>query len=472
MHTVEHDSMTPGVSRQFFGTDGIRGMANVEPLTPETVLRLGQATAAALLQGTRLSSSHQPPACVIGRDTRRSGPMLEDAMVAGLNSMGIDVFAAGIVPTPAVALLTRLRKAAAGVVVSASHNPFFDNGIKFFGHDGFKLADSEELAIEDLLLDTARFASRLRAPATGIGRVFPLEDALDCYVQSVLDAVDSHSRFLDGLKVALDAAHGAAFRSSPEILTTLGADLVFAFAEPDGDNINEQCGATHPEAIASLVRETRADVGVAHDGDADRVLLCDETGDCLDGDEILAIAATHLAPQGLLKQNSVAATIMSNFGLDDTLRALGGRVFRTGVGDRYVIEAMRQHDLNLGGEQSGHLIFADYSTTGDGIVAAVQILQIMAETGKPLSELRRCLTKFPQAQQNLAVRSKPPLEDLVEAQRLIAATESRLNGEGRVLLRYSGTEPKIRLLIEGRDRDQIESESARIADAIVRQIGA
>lgn len=464
--------MTPGATRQFFGTDGIRGLANSEPLTPETALRLGQAAAAALLQGRPQTPSSDPVACVVGRDTRRSGPMLENAVVAGLNSAGVDVYLAGIIPTPAVAFLTRLRRAAAGIVISASHNPFYDNGIKFFGPDGYKLADAEELAIEALFLETDRLPAHLRAPAARVGRVFPLEDGLDCYVQSVLDAVDAHSRFLDGMRVALDTAHGAAFRSSPEVLTTLGADLVFAFSEPDGDNINEKCGATHPEAIASLVRETQAHVGISHDGDADRLVLCDERGHCLDGDEILAIAATHLAPQGLLRQNSLVATIMSNFGLDDTMRSLGGRVIRASVGDRYVIEAMRQHNLNLGGEQSGHLIFSDYSTTGDGIVAAVQILQIMAETGKPLSELRQCLRKFPQAQRNLPIREKLPLAELTEANRLISNLEQSLNGEGRVLLRYSGTEPKIRLLIEGRDRDRIEREADAIAGAILHQIGA
>lgn len=463
--------MTPGATRQFFGTDGIRGVANAEPLTPETVLRLGQAAAIALLQGGRRSARGNL-ACVVGRDTRRSSPMLENAFVAGLNSAGVDVYLAGIIPTPAVALLTRLRKAAAGIVISASHNPFHDNGIKFFGPDGFKLADSEELAIERIFLETRQLPDQLRAPAAQTGAVYPLEDALDCYVQSVLSAVDAPSRFLDGMKVALDAAHGAAYRSSPEILTVLGADLVYAYAEPDGLNINEGCGATHPEAISRLVKDTRADVGISHDGDADRLLLCDETGSSLDGDEILAIAATHLAPQGLLKRNSVVATIMSNFGLDDTLRALGGKVIRTAVGDRYVIEAMRQQNLNLGGEQSGHIIFSDYSTTGDGIVAAVQILQIMAETGQPLSALRRCLSKFPQAQRNLAVRTKLPLAELIEAQKQITSTETKLNGEGRVLLRYSGTEPKIRLLIEGRDRAFIEREADTIAGAIVQQIGA
>jgi len=465
--------MTTGAPCPLFGTDGIRGEANVEPLTPESALRLGQAAAVTLRKNRRGNASASGDlCCIVGRDTRRSGAMLESAVAAGLNSAGIDVCLTGILPTPAVALLTRLRGATAGIVISASHNPYPDNGIKFFGGDGYKLRDAEEHAIERQFLDEKRLPDRFRAPAGRVGRSFPLDDALDCYVQTVLDSVDARSRFLDGMKVALDTAHGAAFKSSPEILTELGADLVYAYAQPNGININEDCGATHPEAIARLVTETRADVGIAHDGDADRLVLCDETGDPLDGDEILAIAATHFAKKGLLQQNSIAATVMSNYGLDDTLRTVGGHVIRTAVGDRYVIEAMRQRGLNLGGEQSGHLVFADHSTTGDGIVAAVQILQIMAESKQPLSKLRRCLTKLPQAKRNLAVREKPPLQELSDAQERIQHTESILNGNGRVLLRYSGTEPKIRLLIEGRDPDLIEAEASAIAEAITRQIGA
>ncbi len=459
--------MTPP-TRQFFGTDGIRGLANVEPLTPETALRLGQAAARVLLQHADQS---EWPRCIIGRDTRLSGDMLEAGFAAGMASVGVDVQLAGVVPTPAVAFLTRDLGASAGVVISASHNPFHDNGIKFFGPDGYKLSDATELAIEQALLSTERIDDGDRAKPGKVGRISPLSDAADRYVHSVLDDLSTDTKFLSGVTVALDCANGASYETSPAILEHLGANLEVRFNEPNGVNINADCGATHPEAIGALVRETGANVGVSHDGDADRLILCDETGNPLDGDEILAIAASALAKRGTLAQNSIAATVMSNFGLNDTLAALGGEVIRTAVGDRHVIQAMREHNLNVGGEQSGHLIFHDFSTTGDGIVAAVQILEIMAAEEKPLSELRRCLTKYPQAQRNLAVSFKPPVEELEAAGKLIAATEAKLGSEGRVLLRYSGTEPKIRLLIEGRDSGFIERRADEVAEAILAQIG-
>ncbi len=455
-------------TRQFFGTDGIRGMANVEPLTPETALRLGQAAAQVLLKD---SNSMDWPRCIIGRDTRSSGDMLEAAFAAGMASVGVDVQLAGVIPTPAVAYLTRTSGAAVGVVISASHNPFHDNGIKFFGGDGYKLADATELAIEQSLLSSDRIEESTRAKPGKVGRISQLEGAVDQYIHSVIDGLSTDTKFLSGIKVALDCANGASYKSSPAVLEHLGAELEVRFNEPNGVNINADCGATHDEAISALVRESGAQVGISHDGDADRLIMCDETGSALDGDEVLAIAATSLAKRGLLTDNSIVATIMSNFGLNDTLSALGGQVIRTGVGDRYVIEAMREKGLNVGGEQSGHLIFHDFSTTGDGIVAAVQILQIMAAEEQPLSELRKCLTKFPQAKRNLAINAKPPVEELKAAGQLIAETESKLGSEGRVLLRYSGTEPKIRLLIEGRDADYIEGQAEKIAEAILEQIG-
>lgn len=443
-------------------------MANVEPLTPETALRLGQAAAQVLLKD---SNSMDWPRCIIGRDTRSSGDMLEAAFAAGMASVGVDVQLAGVIPTPAVAYLTRTSGAAVGVVISASHNPFHDNGIKFFGGDGYKLADATELAIEQSLLSSDRIEESTRAKPGKVGRISQLEGAVDQYIHSVIDGLSTDTKFLSGIKVALDCANGASYKSSPAVLEHLGAELEVRFNEPNGVNINADCGATHDEAISALVRESGAQVGISHDGDADRLIMCDETGSALDGDEVLAIAATSLAKRGLLTDNSIVATIMSNFGLNDTLSALGGQVIRTGVGDRYVIEAMREKGLNVGGEQSGHLIFHDFSTTGDGIVAAVQILQIMAAEEQPLSELRKCLTKFPQAKRNLAINAKPPVEELKAAGQLIAETESKLGSEGRVLLRYSGTEPKIRLLIEGRDADYIEGQAEKIAEAILEQIG-
>ncbi len=463
--------MSSSPNRQFFGTDGIRGMANVEPLTPETALRLGQAAAAVLLQQQPSSGPAEWPRCIIGRDTRLSGEMLEAGFAAGMASVGVDVQLAGVIPTPAVAFLTRNLGASIGVVISASHNPFHDNGIKFFGPDGYKLTDAQELAIEQSLLASDRIDVAARAKPGKVGRISQMGDAVHQYVHKVIGDLPTDAKFLTGVNVALDCANGASFLTSPAILEHLGADLTIGFNEPNGVNINADCGATHESAIAQLVRESGAAVGISHDGDADRLILCDETGSPLDGDEILAIAATAMARRGTLKQNSIVATIMSNFGLNDTLAALGGEVIRTGVGDRYVIEAMRERNLNLGGEQSGHLIFHDCSTTGDGIVAAVQILQIMVAEGKPLSELRKCLTKFPQAKRNLAVTSKPPVEALTAAAQLIAETEATLGNEGRVLLRYSGTEPKIRLLIEGRDPSYIEAQAETIATAILEQIG-
>ena len=460
--------MSSSPSRQFFGTDGIRGMANIEPLTPETALRLGQAAAQVLLQN---GNSAEWPRCIIGRDTRSSGDMLEAGFAAGMASVGVDVQLAGVIPTPAVAFLTRDLGASVGVVISASHNPFHDNGIKFFGPDGYKLDDATELAIEQALLSSDRIDDAARAKPGKVGRISPLENAVDRYIHSVIDDLSTDTKFLEGVKVALDCANGASFQTSLAILEHLGADLEVRFNQPNGVNINADCGATHDETIAALVKETGAAVGISHDGDADRLILCDETGIPLDGDEIMAIAATAFAKRGMLNENSIVATVMSNFGLNDTLAALGGEVIRASVGDRYVIEEMRKRNLNVGGEQSGHLIFHDFSTTGDGIVAAVQILEIMASEGKPLSELRKCLTKFPQAKRNLAVSAKPPVEELVASGKLINETESELGSAGRVLLRYSGTEPKIRLLIEGRDSGYIERQADKIAEAILEQIG-
>lgn len=463
--------MSEGNARQLFGTDGMRGLANVEPLTPETALRLGQIAALTLLKAPNAGGGGSDwPTCVIGRDTRGSGDMLEAAVAAGLASVGVDVRLAGVIPTPAVALLTRELGASFGIVISASHNPFQDNGIKFFGGDGFKLSDETELAIEQQLLGAARVDDLARAPAGKVGRISQLVDAQDRYVHTVVDSAWTDSDFLKGVKIALDCANGAAFETSVRVLEHFGAELTVDFATPNGVNINAGCGATHPDAIARLVTESGAAVGISHDGDADRLVLCDETGSPLDGDEILAIAATSLAKRGDLKKNSIVATVMSNLGLDDTLATVGGEVIRAGVGDRYVMAKMRKHGLNVGGEQSGHLIFLDHATTGDGAIAAVQILQIMAAEQKPLSELRKRLTKYPQAKRDLTVKTKPEVSNLL-AWRILTDTENQLGDSGRVLLRYSGTEPKIRLLIEGRDADFIETAADRIASAILEEIG-
>jgi phosphoglucosamine mutase len=453
-----------GATRRYFGTDGIRGRANVPPLVPEFVVRLGQAAADVFL--ARRGDSRTWPVVVIGKDTRQSCDMLESAIAAGLTSRGIDVRLAGVVPTPAVALLTREEGAAFGIVISASHNPFEDNGIKFFGPDGYKLDDALELEIESLLEGPDK--TTWSGP---VGRIAALPDAADRYVAFIRASAGGGHELFRGLHLALDAANGAASETSAEILHSLGAKLSVFHHHPSGININLDCGCTHPGVIGALVRETRADAGVAHDGDADRVLLCDETGSVLDGDEIMAIAALSMIRAGTLKENTLVATVMSNAGLDEAVRAAGGRVVRADVGDRYVIEAMREGGYNLGGEQSGHFIFHDHNTTGDGILAAVQVLKMMRESGKPLSELRKVMTKFPQVLRNIRVREKRPLAELSAAPR-IAALEAALGESGRVLLRYSGTEALLRLLVEGRDAGFIESEADAIAAEIREEIGA
>lgn len=463
-------------TRQLFGTDGIRGEAGKYPLDAETVLRLGQAAADVFLalRAERGDRHHDWPSVVIGKDTRQSGDMLETAIAAGLNSRGIDVRLAGVIPTPAVAWLTRETGAAFGIVISASHNPFGDNGVKFFGPDGYKLDDALELAIERRLL-----AEKVDPPAeplgaAQIGRTGILEDAQERYIDFVCAMSHDDRALFRGKKFALDSANGAAFETSEAILRQLGAEVVPFFQEPNGLNINRDCGCTHPEVIEKLVRETGADAGISHDGDADRVLLCDETGSVLDGDELMAVGAVDLLERGELAGDTLVATVMSNAGLEAALQEHGGHLVRSKVGDRYVMEEMRKGGFNFGGEQSGHLIYRDLNTTGDGIVAAVQLLSVMVRTGKSLGELRKTLTKFPQAQRNLRVSSKPPVETLPEVRKTIETAESELKaaGAGRVLVRYSGTEALVRILVEGADGDQIESIADRIRDAFAAAIGA
>lgn len=458
----------PLQSKRIFGTDGVRGVANIEPVTVETALKLGRAAAHIFTQlGTQNSPNHRPR-IIIGKDTRISGYMLENALAAGIMSLGVDVLLVGPLPTPGVAYITRSLRADAGIVLSASHNPYEDNGIKFFRPDGYKLDDEIERRIEHLVFSGE--IESIRPTASKIGQAKRIDDALGRYVEA---AKRSYPRgmTLEGLKIAVDVANGAAYKSTPYILRELGANIIVAHDSPNGRNINKECGSTHPEEIQRIMKETGAQVGITHDGDADRALLCDENGEIVDGDEIMAIAAIEAIKRGDLNKNTLVATIMSNFGLDEALEAHGGRVIRTKVGDRYVIEEMMKHDYNVGGEQSGHMIFRDYSSTGDGIVAALQILRIMVETGKPLSDLKKCLSKYPQAQRNLRVKHKMPLEELPEVLKLIKETEDDLDGKGRVLLRYSGTEPKIRLLIEGRDSDKINTQADRIAGLIQSQIG-
>ena len=451
--------MTPVT--KIFGTDGVRGVANVEP---------GRAAAhvfSALNRQTHPAGLR--PKIVLGKDTRLSGYMLENALVAGITSLGVDVLLIGPLPTPGVAYITRSLRADAGIVLSASHNSYEDNGIKFFRHDGYKLDDEIEDKIEQLVFSGE--IDSVRPTARKIGRATRIDDALGRYVEFA-KASFPRGLSLEKMKIAVDVANGAGYKSTPCILRELGAEVTVAHNQPNGTNINAGCGSTHPEEIQRLVRQSGAFVGIANDGDADRVLLCDEHGEMVDGDEILAIASVDLLGKNQLAQNTLVATIMSNFGLDEALAAHGGRIIRTKVGDRYVIEEMVRRNLNLGGEQSGHMIFRDFTTTGDGIISALQILRIMQSTGRPLSELKKCLTKYPQAQRNLRVKEKPALETLPAITKLVQDAEKELNGKGRVLLRYSGTEPKIRLMIEGRDRVQIDRQADRIAEAIQNAIGA
>ena len=454
---------------KIFGTDGVRGVANVEPVTAETALKLGRAAAHVFTQlNPRTLPEGARPKIVLGKDTRLSGYMLENALVAWITSLGVDVLIIGPLPTPGVAYITRSLRADAGIILSASHNPYEDNGIKFFRHDGYKLDDQVEQQIEQLIF--AGEIDSIRPTAGKIGRAARIDDALGRYVEFA-KASFPRGMSLEEMHVAVDVANGAAYKSTPCVLRELGAEVTVAHNEPNGTNINAQCGSTHPEEIQRLVKETGADVGITHDGDADRVLLCDENGEIVDGDEILAIASVDLLRTNRLEQNTVVATVMSNFGLDETLAAQGGKVVRTKVGDRYVIEEMVQRKLNLGGEQSGHLIFRDFTTTGDGIISALQILRIMHKTGQPLSKLKTSLKKYPQAQRNLLVKEKPPLAHLPAVMKLVNEIEKELLGKGRVLLRYSGTEPKIRLLIEGREFDKIDKQANRIANAIQQAIG-
>jgi phosphoglucosamine mutase len=456
--------------KKIFGTDGVRGIANVEPVTAETALKLGRAAAYVFAQlNPRRTPAGARPKIVLGKDTRLSGYMLENALVAGITSLGVDVLVIGPLPTPGVAYITRSLRADAGIVLSASHNPYQDNGIKFFRHDGYKLDDQIEEKIEQLVF-TGEIDS-IRPTANKLGRATRIDDALGRYVEFA-KASFPRGMSLEEMRVAVDVANGAAYKSTPCVLRELGADVAVAHNQPNGMNINDGCGSIYPEEIQRIVQMSGADVGITHDGDADRVLLCDENGEIVDGDEILAIAALDLLVAGRLTQNTVVATVMSNFGLDEALAAQGGKVIRTKVGDRYVIEEMMKQNFNLGGEQSGHVIFRDFTTTGDGIISALQILRIMHKSGQPLSKLKTCLKKYPQAQRDVVVTSKPPLEELRDVTKLRDEIERELAGQGRVLLRYSGTEPKIRLLIEGREFEKIDKHADRIAEAIQSAIGA
>jgi len=456
--------------KKIFGTDGVRGRANVEPVTAETALKLGRAAGhvfKALESQARSRGRHQ---IVIGKDTRLSGYMLENALSSGVLSMGVDVLFIGPLPTPGVAYVTRSLRADAGMVITASHNPYDDNGIKFFGADGYKLAEGIEQNIEDLVFSGE--IENIRPTADAIGKAVRIDDALGRYIEYAKSSFP-RGMTLEGMRIVVDCAHGAAYKSTPCVLKELGAEIFVMGDQPNGKNINENCGSMHPEKLFTKVREYRADIGLAHDGDADRVLLCDENGDLIDGDDVMAIAALNMMEQGTLNEETLITTVMSNAGLIDAVTKAGGKVVRTDVGDKNVIDEMLKNGFNLGGEQSGHLIFRDHSTTGDGLVAALQILKIMKETGKKLSALAAWWTRFPQVLTNVIVKQKPPSEELDDVLDLVAQAKAAIKDEGgRVLLRYSGTEPKVRLLMEGRNAETLKHWSEKICASIKSQVGA
>ncbi len=458
-----------GRPKKIFGTDGVRGTANVAPVTADIALKLGQAAAYVFKNLESEPRGRGKHKIVIGKDTRLSGYMLENALSSGVLSMGVDVLFIGPLPTPGVAYVTRSLRADAGIVITASHNPYDDNGIKFFHADGYKLDDEIEERIERLVFSGD--IEKVRPTAREIGKAVRIDDALGRYIEFAKSSFPRHLT-LDGLRIVADCAHGAAYKSTPCVLRELGAQVIVHANQPDGVNINKDCGAMHPEHLRRLVREHRAHLGLAHDGDADRVLLCDETGTLLDGDDILAIIGLERLAAGTLNRNTIATTVMANAGLDAAIEAAGGKTIRTGVGDQNVLAAMLKQDLSVGGEQSGHVILRDFSTTGDGLIAALQILRVMKTRGEPLSELARCWTRFPQLLTNIAVREKKPLEQLDAVSKLVAEAEARLKPQGgRVLLRYSGTEPKVRLLLEGRDAGLLEQWSRKISQRLKEDLG-
>jgi phosphoglucosamine mutase len=448
-------------ARSLFGTDGIRGVANVHPMTPELALALGRAVTFVAGRAQR-----HAPRVLVGKDTRLSGYMLETAIAAGVTSMGGRVLLCGPVPTPAVAHLTVSMRADAGIVISASHNPYDDNGIKIFGKDGFKLPDAAEEEIEALVREPDRLGERRTGPA--IGRAVKLEDARGRYVAFVKNTFP-RDLTLDGTRVVVDAAHGAAYVVAPLVFSELGARVFAVGVRPNGTNINREAGALHPDHARAEVVRRGAQIGIALDGDADRVVVIDEKGQIVDGDAVIAMCATRLKHDGELRRDTVVGTVMSNLGLERALDARGIALLRTPVGDRYVVEAMRQGGFNLGGEQSGHLIFLDHSSTGDGLIAALQVLALMIRTGKPLSELaREAMERVPQVLESVTLPARRPLEEMAALQALIGRARTVLGTEGRVLVRWSGTEPKLRVMVEGPDEVRIGAIARELVEAARR----
>ena len=449
--------------KKLFGTDGVRGVANIHPMTTETAMQLGRA--AAYIFKSAHGKRHK---IVIGKDTRISGYMLESALVAGICSMGVDVLLVGPLPTPGIANITKSMRADAGVVISASHNLFQDNGIKFFSADGYKLPDEIELKIEKLL--DSKKIDALRPTADEVGKAFRIDDAAGRYIVFLKNTFPQNLD-LTGLKIVLDCGNGAAYKVAPAVFSELGAEVIALGVKPNGTNINAGCGSLHPEVISEAVKQHRADIGIALDGDADRVIVCDEFGNEVNGDPIMAICATDMIARKQLKKKTLVATVMSNMGLDIALRRAGGSIIKTAVGDRYVVEEMRKGGYTLGGEQSGHLIFLEHNTTGDGVLAALQLLAVMRRTGKPLSELAEVMIPLPQVLVNARVRERRDIMTLPSVAKAIRDVEQKLGDEGRVLIRYSGTEPLLRIMLEGQDKYEITTWANEIADLVKQQLG-
>lgn len=443
--------------KKLFGTDGVRGVANIYPMTSEIAMQLGRAIAFIVKNQVKGNT------IVIGKDTRLSGYMIENALASGICSMGVNVQVVGPLPTPGIAFITTSMRADAGVVISASHNPFQDNGIKIFSADGYKLPDAMEADIEDLIFSQKMAA--LRPVADEIGKASRIEDATGRYIVYLKNTFPK-DYVLDDFHIVLDCAHGATYKVAPHVFTELGAKVTTIGVEPDGKNINHECGALHPEVMAAKVKQLGADIGLALDGDGDRLIVCDEHGNIVDGDHIMAICAADLMHRRKLKKKTVVATVMSNMGLEQAVTAMGGQLVRTQVGDRYVVEAMRAKGYNFGGEQSGHLVFLDHNTTGDGTLAALQLLAIMIKKNKPLSELATIMSTYPQVLQNVRMGSKIAPDQIPGFPEALEAAEQRLGNRGRILVRPSGTEPVIRVMTEGEDEAEITAIARELCEVI------
>ena len=448
--------------KKLFGTDGVRGVANIEPMTSETAMKLGRAAAYVFKNG---KGRHR---IVIGKDTRLSGYMIETALATGICSMGADVLLVGPLPTPGISFITSSMRADAGVVISASHNPYQDNGIKFFSKDGYKLPDDLEMKMEELIFSGS--LNELRPTANEVGKASRIEDARGRYIVFLKNSFPQGMN-LEGLRIVLDCGNGAAYKVATSVLEELGAEVIPIGISPDGTNINEECGSLYPEVMCKKVKEMRADLGIALDGDADRVIFADELGNVVDGDAIMAICAIDMIKKNTLKKKTLVATVMSNIGLDVAIKDAGGKVVRADVGDRYVVEEMRRGGYNMGGEQSGHIVFLDYNTTGDGTLAALQVLKIMKERNKSLSELAKVMKPFPQTLVNVRVKEKMATDDIPGFSEAVKDIKASLGDKGRILVRYSGTEAVLRIMIEGRDKSSIKGMAEELSALVKKELG-